>query len=119
MSFREVVSPASLTERTNGVLTPGCFRGAADFPTETQAVFAPTQDDDPAARPRKYEDAQCLVISGPRACGYFERNRAGLTPEGHLELRHRREDRYWTAGIALVSAIIGGAIAAVPVIMTR
>ncbi len=115
--YFEVVSSASLAEREQGVRRPSCFRGAADFRAETKALFTPDEDDDNDARSRKHTEAQWRVISEPRMCGYFERNRAGLTPEGHLDLQHKREDRYWTAGVALIAAIIGGVIASMPALL--
>jgi hypothetical protein len=117
LNFVDVASSASLTERAKGVSVPGCFRGAADFRAETQARITLTVDHDNAARNREYTEAQWLVISGQRRCGYFERNRAGLTPEGHLELQHRREEWRRTALVAIVSAIIGGLIATLPTIL--
>lgn len=113
---RDYETPATPQERLDAPREYHCWRGQFNLPEEWDAWWQakevnPYQDAE--ARQLRWQESWDFVLDSKRSCPYYEGHRPALSLEGHLEIQHRREDRLWTAGVALVAAIIGGAIATV------
>lgn len=98
-----------------------CFRNLADFEEEATRKLPPSQTiqtyEEQKAHFERRGALYVEAVTSERQCDWFERYRPGLSFEGHLELKHRREEWRRAAIVALVAAIIGGMIATLPTIL--
>lgn len=115
-----------LTKLNTSVLTPpfSCHVSAYDLIAEFDPyVDAKDQKEYDDKLPTAEGDAWWRVLTAPRQCASFDRQVPGLSCADHLartqRAAERREERLWNVLSTLGSAVVGGVLALVAVLIAN
>jgi hypothetical protein len=101
-----------------------CFVSAYSLAAEHDPyIDAKSQEEYDARLPTAESDAWWRVLIAPRECASFDRQVPGLSCADHLartqRAAERREERLWNVLATLLSAVVGGGLALIGVLIAN